>query len=48
MKHITLVLFILGMKAGYTERFLIEPEDPRQTVQIMAKAFDKIFNQPIG
>ena len=38
----------LGMKAGYTECFLIEPEDPRQTVQIVAKTFDKIFNQPMG
>jgi len=38
----------LGMKAGYTERFLIEPEDPKQTVQVVARTFDKIFNQPMG
>jgi len=37
----------LGMKAGYTELFLIEPENPSQTVQIVAKTFDKIFNQPM-
>ena len=37
----------LGMKAGYTERFLIEPENPEQTVQTVAKTFDKIFNQPM-
>jgi len=38
----------LGMKAGFTERFLIEPENPQQTVQIIAKTFDHIFNQPMG
>jgi len=38
----------LGMKAGYTERFLIEPENPEQTVQIVARTFDKIFNQQMG
>ena len=37
----------LGMKAGYTELFLIEPENPNQTAQIVAKTFDKIFNQPM-
>jgi len=37
----------LGMKPGYTELFLIEPEDPTQTVRIVEKTFDKIFNQPI-
>jgi len=38
----------LGMKAGYTERFLIEPENPEQTLQIVAKTFDKIFSQQTG
>jgi len=37
----------LGMKAGYTERFLIEPETPAQTLQIVEKTFDKIFDQPM-
>ena len=37
----------LGMKAGYTERFLIEPENPGQTLQIVGKTFDKIFSQPM-
>ncbi len=37
----------LGFKAGYTDIFLIEPEDPSQTLQIASKTFDKIFNQPI-
>ena len=37
----------LGFKAGYTELFLIEPENPEQTVQIVAKTFDKIFSQPM-
>jgi hypothetical protein len=38
----------LGMKVGFTERFLIEPENPQQTVQIIAKTFDQMFNQPVG
>jgi len=38
----------LGMKPGYTELFLIEPENPGQTMQIVSKTFDKIFNQPMG
>ena len=37
----------LGLKAGYTEIFLIEPENPGQTLQIVSKTFDKLFNQPI-
>ena len=37
----------LGFKAGYTELFLIEPEDPAQTLQIVSKTFDKLFSQPI-
>jgi len=38
----------LGMKVGYTELFLIEPENPEQTLLIVGKTFDKIFNQPMG
>jgi hypothetical protein len=37
----------LGMKVGFTEYFLIEPENPGQIAQIVAKTFDKIFNQPM-
>jgi hypothetical protein len=37
----------LGFKPGYTDIFLIEPEDPSQTVKIVSRTFDKIFNQPI-
>jgi hypothetical protein len=37
----------LGMKVGYTEFFLIEPENPNQTAQIVVKTFDKLFNQPM-
>jgi hypothetical protein len=37
----------LGFKPGFTEIFLIEPEDAEQTVQIVSKTFDKIFNQPM-
>jgi len=38
----------LEMKAGFTERFLIEPETPVQTAQIVAQAFDRMFNKPMG
>jgi hypothetical protein len=38
----------LGMKAGFTEHHLIEPENPQQTVQILARTFDKLFDQPMG
>ena len=37
----------LGYKPGFTERFLIEPEDPDQTLHIVATTFEKIFQQPI-
>jgi len=37
----------LGFKAGYTNTFLIEPENPEQTVQIIARTFDKVFSQPM-
>jgi hypothetical protein len=36
----------LGFKPGFTAIFLIEPEDPSQTVQIVAETFDKIFSKP--
>ena len=38
----------LGMKVGYSETFLIEPEDPGQTVQILSQTFDRIFQQGMG
>ena len=37
----------LGFKPGYTEIFLIEPENPEQTLQIVSKTFDKLFTIPI-
>jgi hypothetical protein len=37
----------LGYKAGFTDIFLIEPENPQQTVQIVSSTFEKIFQQPI-
>ena len=37
----------LGLKAGYTDIFLIEPENPEQTTQIVSKTFDKLFQQPM-
>jgi hypothetical protein len=37
----------LGYKAGFTDIFLIEPETPQQTVQIVSSTFEKIFQQPI-
>ena len=37
----------LGFKPGYTDIFLIEPETPEQTIQIVSKTFDKLFQQPI-
>ena len=37
----------LGYKAGFTDIFLIEPEDPQQTVKIVQSTFEKIFQQPI-
>ena len=37
----------LGFKAGYTEMFLIEPENPPQILQIVSKTFDTLFSQPI-
>jgi hypothetical protein len=37
----------LGFKPGYTDIFLIEPENPGQTVQIVSKTFEKIFSEPM-
>jgi hypothetical protein len=38
----------LGFKPGYTDLFLIEPENPLQTAGIISRTFEKIFNQPLG
>lgn len=37
----------LGFKPGFTDTFLIEPENPEQTVQIVATTFDRLFSQPM-
>jgi len=37
----------LGYKAGFTDIFLIEPETPQQTAQIVSSTFEKLFQQPI-
>jgi hypothetical protein len=37
----------LGYKAGFTDIFLIEPEDPPQTVKIIQSTFEKLFQQPM-
>jgi hypothetical protein len=37
----------LGYKAGFTEIFLIEPEDPQQTIKIVQSTFEKLFQQPM-
>ena len=37
----------LGYKHGFTEFAFIEPETPGQTAQIVASAFEEIFQQPI-
>jgi len=37
----------LGYKPGFTDIFLIEPEDPQQTVKIIQSTFEKLFQQPI-
>jgi len=37
----------LGYKAGFTDLFLIEPEDPEQTLKIVDGTFEKIFQQPM-
>jgi hypothetical protein len=37
----------LGYKAGFTDIFLIEPEDPQQTVKIVQSTFEKIFRGPM-
>jgi hypothetical protein len=35
----------LGFKVGFTDHFLIEPETPQQTAQIVAATFDAMFMQ---
>ena len=37
----------LGFNYGFTEHYLITPQDAQQTVQIVASTFEKIFSQPI-
>lgn len=37
----------LGFKPGFTDIFLIEPENPVQTVEIVSRTFDKLFEQPM-
>jgi hypothetical protein len=37
----------LGLKAGFTDVFLLEPETPSQTAQIVASTFEGIFQQAI-
>ena len=37
----------LGLNYGFTEHYLITPQDPQQTVQIVASTFEKIFSQPM-
>jgi hypothetical protein len=37
----------LGYKAGFTDIFLIEPEDPQQTAKIIQSTFEKLFQQPM-
>ena len=37
----------LGLNYGFTEHFLITPQDAQQTVQILASTFEKIFSQPM-
>lgn len=38
----------LGFKPGFTDVFLIEPEDPKQTAAIISATFDRIFRRPEG
>ena len=37
----------LGFNYGFTEHYLITPQDAQQTVQIVASTFEKIFAQPM-
>ena len=37
----------LGFKPGFTDIFLIEPENPVQTLEIVSRTFDKLFEQPM-
>jgi len=36
----------LGFKPGFTDFFLIEPENPKQTVDIISRMFNQRFQQP--
>jgi hypothetical protein len=37
----------LGFKPGFTDLFLVEPENPVQTLEIVSRTFDKLFDQPM-
>jgi len=37
----------IGFNYGFTEHYLITPQNPQQTAQIVASSFEKIFSQPI-
>lgn len=36
----------LGFKPGFTEFFLLEPENQNQIVQLLSRSFENIFNKP--
>lgn len=38
----------LGFKVGFTKVHLIEPGNPAETLDIVSRTFDKIFNQPMN
>jgi len=37
----------LGLKAGFSDIFLYEPETPQQTAKIITESFDRIFQQGV-
>src|SRR5687768_2504111 len=37
----------MGFNYGFTEHYLITPQNPQQTAQIVASTFEKIFSQPL-
>ena len=37
----------LGLKAGFSDVFLYEPENPHQTAKIIIESFDRIFQQGV-
>ena len=38
----------LGLKAGFTKEFLLEPETPEQVAEIVSSKFEKLFERPWG